>query len=95
MFTDAVEGIGRFTVAGDDSEFITTVCVVFAETVVTGEEETVKDPIVDIFVTCVIDGLLDVDCKALTFTDAVDGISGLTVTGDDSEFIPTVWFVIA
>ena len=61
MFTDAVDGIVEFTVAGDDSEFMPTVCVVIAKYVVTGEEATVENPIVDVFVICVIDGIGDVD----------------------------------
>ena len=90
MFTDAVDGIVEFTVAGDDSEFLPTVCVAFVEGVVAGEEAIVGDPTVDKFVTCVTVGIVEVDWKALMFTDAVDGIGGFTVTGDDSEFIRTV-----
>ena len=89
-FTDAVDGIVEFTVAGDDSEFMPTVCVAFVEGVVAGEEAIVGDPTVDVFVTCVTVGIVDVDCKALMFTDAVDGIVEFTVAGDDSEFMPTV-----
>ena len=61
MFTDAVDGIGGFTVTGDDSEFTPTVCVVFVEGVVAGEEATFENPIVDVFVISVIDGIVDVD----------------------------------
>ena len=95
MFTDAVDGIVEFDVAGDDSEFMPTVCVAFVEGVVDGEEAIVGDPTVDVFVTCVTLGIVDVDWKAFMFTDAVDGIGGFTVTDDDSEFIVTVWVVIA
>jgi hypothetical protein len=61
MFTDEVNGIDGFTVAGVDSEIIPTVCVVIAEDVVTGEEAIVEEPIVDVFVTCGIEGIVDVD----------------------------------
>ena len=90
MFTDAVDGIVEFTVAGDDSEFMPTVCVAFVEAVVVGEEAIVGDPTVDVFVICFIDGIVDVDSNALIFNDEVDGTGGFTVTGDDSEFIRTV-----
>ena len=90
MFTDAVDGIVEFTVTGDDSEFMPTVCVAFVEGVVAGEEAIVGDPTVDVFGTCVIVGIVDVDWKALMFTDAVDGIVEFAVAGDDSEFMPTV-----
>ena len=90
MFNDAVDGIVEFTMAGDDSEFMPTVCVAFVEGVVAGEEAIVGDPTVDVFVSCGIDGIVDVDSNALLFNDEVDGIGGFTVTGDDSEFIRTV-----
>jgi hypothetical protein len=61
MFTDEVDGIGGFIVTGDDSKFIKSVCVVNAEDVVTGEETTVEDPIVAVLVTCVTDGIVEVD----------------------------------
>ena len=95
MFTDAVDGIVEITVAGDDSGVMPTVCVAFVGAVVAGEEATVGDPTVEVFVICVIDGIVDVDSNSLIFSDEVDGISEFTVTGDDSEFISTVSVVIA
>ena len=71
MFTDAVDGIVEFTVAGDDSGVMPTVCVAFVESVVAGEEAIVGDSTVDVFVTCVTVGIVDVDWKTLMFNPTV------------------------
>ena len=49
------------SVAGDDSEFIPTVCFVISGDVVPGEETTVENRNVDVFVTCVTDGIVGFD----------------------------------